>query len=66
MLVNRSYFIMLFGYGDGGGGPTVEMMERFRRLRGLADTSGLCPMSRYRRQTVDGYFEQFKRTTAAW
>lgn len=29
----------LFGYGDGGGGPTQDMLERARRL---ADTDG-CP-----------------------
>lgn len=29
----------LFGYGDGGGGPTQEMLERRRRLQ---DTDG-CP-----------------------
>lgn len=29
----------LFGYGDGGGGPTQDMLERARRLR---DTDG-CP-----------------------
>lgn len=29
---------LLFGYGDGGGGPTEEMMERVRRLR---DVPGL-------------------------
>jgi alpha-mannosidase len=25
--------LLAFGYGDGGGGPTAEMMERFRRFR---------------------------------
>lgn len=29
----------LFGYGDGGGGPTQEMLERRQRLQ---DTDG-CP-----------------------
>ncbi|MFA6289762.1 MAG: alpha-mannosidase [Opitutaceae bacterium] len=33
---NESY--LLFGYGDGGGGPTEEMMERVHRLR---DVPGL-------------------------
>jgi len=28
---NESY--MLFGFGDGGGGPTEEMLERLRRLK---------------------------------
>ena len=30
---NESYF--LFGYGDGGGGPTWEMVEQLRRARDL-------------------------------
>jgi alpha-mannosidase len=30
---NESY--MLFGFGDGGGGPTEEMLERLRRLKDL-------------------------------
>lgn len=33
----------LFGYGDGGGGPTQDMLERARRL---ADTDG-CPRCVY-------------------
>jgi alpha-mannosidase len=28
---NESYY--LFGFGDGGGGPTMEMLERLRRVR---------------------------------
>ena len=27
---------MLFGFGDGGGGPTEEMLERLRRLKNVA------------------------------
>jgi alpha-mannosidase len=33
---NESYY--LFGHGDGGGGPTYEMLEQLRRVR---DTDGL-------------------------
>jgi len=28
--------MMLFGFGDGGGGPTEEMLERIRRLKNVA------------------------------
>ncbi len=28
--------MMLFGFGDGGGGPTEEMLERLRRLKNVA------------------------------
>jgi alpha-mannosidase len=32
--------LLVFGHGDGGGGPTAEMLERLRRARDLA---GLAP-----------------------
>lgn len=35
--------MLLYGYGDGGGGPTAEMIEKLRRCRGLSDTVGLLP-----------------------
>ena len=35
--------ILAFGKGDGGGGPTFEMLEKLRRCRGLSDTTGLLP-----------------------
>lgn len=37
---NESY--MLFGFGDGGGGPTMEMLERLARMR---DVDGLPRMA---------------------
>lgn len=37
--------LMLFGYGDGGGGPTAEMLEKLRRCRGIANESELLPGS---------------------
>jgi len=37
---NESY--LLFGFGDGGGGPTMEMLERLRRM---ADVDGLPRMA---------------------
>lgn len=30
--------MLLFGNGDGGGGPTVQMLERLRRTRAVAET----------------------------
>ncbi len=35
--------LMVFGHGDGGGGPTPEMLEKLRRLRGISNTVGLLP-----------------------
>ncbi|GAA5484303.1 alpha-mannosidase [Haloferula sargassicola] len=43
--------LMPYGYGDGGGGPTVEMIERIRRF---ADFEGL-PKVEF--GTVDSFFE---------
>ncbi|KAK4328136.1 hypothetical protein Pmani_001416 [Petrolisthes manimaculis] len=44
----------LFGYGDGGGGPTQDMLERTRRL---ADTDG-CPKATL--MTPDQLFTQLE------
>jgi len=35
----------LFGFGDGGGGPTKDMLERMRRYRNLEGVPKLQPMS---------------------
>lgn len=35
--------MLLYGKGDGGGGPTEDMLEKLRRCRGVANTSGSIP-----------------------
>jgi len=35
--------LLVFGKGDGGGGPTWEHMEKLRRCRGISDKVGLLP-----------------------
>jgi len=35
--------LLVFGKGDGGGGPTPEMLEKLRRCRGMSDKIGLLP-----------------------
>ena len=35
--------LLVFGKGDGGGGPTWEHIEKLRRCRGLSDKTGLLP-----------------------
>lgn len=35
--------LLLYGFGDGGGGPTPEMIEKLRRCRGLSNEVGLLP-----------------------
>lgn len=45
--------IMTFGYGDGGGGPTYEMMENYRRLH-----YGLPGMPKTEMQTAGAFFDR--------
>lgn len=47
--------ITLFGYGDGGGGPTKDMIERIARL---ADLQGM-PRTRFR--SSDEFFDLLER-----
>ena len=48
-----------YGYGDGGGGPTREMVGRARRM---ADLDGL---PRLELGTVDGFFDSVEDEAAA-
>ena len=50
---NRS--ILLFGIGDGGGGPGEEHLERLRRIRNLA---GLCPVAQ---EPAAAFFEKWRK-----
>ncbi|KAL0932918.1 alpha-mannosidase [Colletotrichum truncatum] len=60
--------LLAFGKGDGGGGPTWQQIERLRRLRGLADTTGLLPRV-HLGSTPDDFFDKLEpkaRTLATW
>lgn len=35
--------LLVFGNGDGGGGPVAQMLEKLRRCRGVSDTVGRLP-----------------------
>lgn len=35
--------LLVFGNGDGGGGPLAQMLEKLRRCRGVSDTIGRLP-----------------------
>ncbi|EMG48395.1 ams1 Alpha-mannosidase [Candida maltosa Xu316] len=48
--------MLLYGHGDGGGGPTEEMIEKLRRCRGLANNAGLIP-SVHLGSTVDEFYD---------
>ena len=47
--------LMLFGIGDGGGGPGTEHIERLQRLRHLAGLSSVT------QETASSFFEKWKR-----
>lgn len=54
--------LLLFGNGDGGGGPLPNMMERLRRLRGASDTIGGLPKVSGG-QSVTSWYEEIARKT---
>ncbi|HZR40554.1 MAG TPA: alpha-mannosidase, partial [Ktedonobacteraceae bacterium] len=50
--------LMAFGYGDGGGGPTREMIENIREMEGLA------AFPRMHQGEVATFFRQLERTAS--
>jgi alpha-mannosidase len=49
--------LLLFGNGDGGGGPTPPMLEKLRRIRTVGkrdDIGGMLPLVK-----MGGNFEEF-------
>ena len=48
-----------FGYGDGGGGPTRDMLEQQRRLQ-----KGLPGCPRTEMTTVSGFFHRLEQAVA--
>lgn len=55
--------LLVFGKGDGGGGPTFQMLEKLRRCRGLSDKVGLLPRVNVG-TTVDEFFEKLEKKAA--
>ncbi|MBB6099895.1 alpha-mannosidase [Deinobacterium chartae] len=51
----RAVGLFTYGFGDGGGGPTAEMLERFERLRDYPASP------RLRHARVDDFFECLPR-----
>ena len=49
--------LMAFGYGDGGGGPTREMLENVREMAAFPG------LPRVRHGTVRDFFEQMEKTS---
>lgn len=52
--------MLLFGHGDGGGGPTTEMLEKLRRCRGLSDTVGELPRV-HLGNTVNDFYDDIEK-----
>lgn len=51
--------LLVFGKGDGGGGPTFEHLEKLRRCRGVSDKIGLLPRVKMN-TSVDDFFDQLE------
>jgi alpha-mannosidase len=52
--------LIVFGKGDGGGGPTWQHVEKLRRCRGISDQVGLLPRV-HMGNSVDDFFERLER-----
>lgn len=52
--------LLVFGHGDGGGGPTAEHIEKLRRCRGISDTVGLLPRVKMG-DSVDSFFARLEK-----
>jgi len=52
--------LLVFGKGDGGGGPQWEHIEKLRRARGIADTVGLLPRVKLG-DSVDDFFAKLEK-----
>ncbi|KAI0270408.1 alpha-mannosidase [Gloeopeniophorella convolvens] len=58
-LESSSTSLLVFGNGDGGGGPLAKMLENLRRLRGAANTSRELPAV-HMGHSVDAFFEHLR------
>ncbi|KAF2085625.1 glycoside hydrolase family 38 protein [Saccharata proteae CBS 121410] len=52
--------LLVFGKGDGGGGPTWEHIEKLRRCRAISDQVGLLPRVKMG-ESVDDFFERLEK-----
>ena len=55
--------LLVFGKGDGGGGPTFEHLEKLRRCRGVSDKVGLLPRVKMG-ESVDDFFAKLEKKAA--
>ncbi|KAF2681971.1 glycoside hydrolase family 38 protein [Lentithecium fluviatile CBS 122367] len=52
--------LLVFGKGDGGGGPTWQHLEKLRRCRGMADKTGLLPRIKLG-DSADDFFDRLEK-----
>lgn len=52
--------LLVFGKGDGGGGPTFQHLEKLRRCRGISDKVGLLPRVKMG-DSVDDFFARLEK-----
>ena len=55
--------LLVFGKGDGGGGPTFQHLDKLRRCRGLSDTVDLLPRVKMG-ESVDDFFARLEKKAA--
>ncbi|KAH8999594.1 glycoside hydrolase family 38 protein [Lactarius hatsudake] len=63
-LESSSTSLLVFGNGDGGGGPLAKMLESLRRLRGTANTSRELPVV-HMGPSVDDFYDHLKTSSDA-
>ncbi|EUC29909.1 glycoside hydrolase family 38 protein [Bipolaris zeicola 26-R-13] len=56
--------LLVFGKGDGGGGPTWQHLEKLRRCRGISDTTGLLPRIKLG-DSADDFFDRLEKKVAS-
>lgn len=56
--------LLPYGKGDGGGGPTFEMIEKLRRCRGLSDNVGRLPKVKMG-VSVEDFFDRLEHKVAS-
>lgn len=54
--------LLLYGHGDGGGGPSEEMLEKLRRCRGLSNTLAAIPTVHVGNTVEDFYDEVLEKS----
>ncbi|KAK3054427.1 Glycoside hydrolase, 38 vacuolar alpha mannosidase [Extremus antarcticus] len=56
--------LLVFGYGDGGGGPTFEHIEKLRRCRGMSDQVGERLPRVQMGASVEDFFDSLEKRSA--